>query len=80
MKDLVYLIANPTRPQAYLARIDEVNLKGAALHAIIETNRNALSQAAELDAERKAKGSRGPLHGMPLLLKDNIATLHEEGT
>ncbi|OAX42252.1 amidase signature enzyme [Rhizopogon vinicolor AM-OR11-026] len=65
--------------KAYLARIDEVNLKGAALHAVIETNKNALSQAAELDAERKTKGSRGSLHGMPLLLKDNIATLHEEG-
>jgi len=47
---------------------------------VIETNKNALSQAADLDVERKAKGSRGPLHGIPLLLKDNIATLHEEGT
>ncbi|KAG1872991.1 amidase signature domain-containing protein [Suillus subalutaceus] len=65
--------------KAYLARIDEVNLKGAALHAVIETNPNALSQAARLDAERESKGSRGPLHGIPLLLKDNIATLHEEG-
>ncbi|KAG2347190.1 amidase signature enzyme [Suillus weaverae] len=65
--------------KAYLARIDEVNLKGAALHAVIETNPNALSQAAKLDTERKSKGSRGPLHGIPLLLKDNIATLHEEG-
>ncbi|KAG8216099.1 amidase signature domain-containing protein [Butyriboletus roseoflavus] len=65
--------------KAYLARIEEVNLKGAALHAVIETNPQALVQAAALDAERKAKGSRGPLHGIPLLLKDNIATLHEEG-
>ncbi|KAF8558677.1 amidase signature enzyme [Imleria badia] len=65
--------------KAYLARIKEVNLKGAALHAVIETNPQALAQAAALDAERKAKGSRGPLHGIPLLLKDNIATLHEEG-
>ncbi|KAF9224888.1 amidase signature enzyme [Gyrodon lividus] len=65
--------------KAYLARIKEVNLNGAALHAIIETNPQVLSQAAALDAERKNKGSRSPLHGIPLLLKDNIATLHEEG-
>ena len=65
--------------QAYLSRIEEVNFKGPALHAVIETNPKALSQAADLDDERKVKGSRGPLHGIPLLLKDNIATLHEEG-
>ncbi|KAG1740450.1 amidase signature domain-containing protein [Suillus paluster] len=65
--------------KAYLGRIEEVNLKGHALHAVIETNPKALSQAAALDEERKEKGSRGPLHGIPLLLKDNIATLHEEG-
>ncbi|KAG0703594.1 amidase signature domain-containing protein [Suillus ampliporus] len=65
--------------QAYLSRIEEVNLKGPALHAVIETNQKALSQASALDDERKDKGSRGPLHGIPLLLKDNIATLHEEG-
>lgn len=65
--------------KAYLRRIAEVNLEGPALHAIIETNLQALSQAAALDDERKVKGSRGPLHGIPLLLKDNIATLHEEG-
>ncbi|KAH0831228.1 amidase signature domain-containing protein [Lanmaoa asiatica] len=66
--------------KAYLARIEEVNLKGAALHAVIETNPQAVVQATALDAERKTKGSRGPLHGIPLLLKDNIATLHEEGS
>ncbi|KAN0094600.1 Amidase signature domain containing protein [Tylopilus felleus] len=65
---------------AYLARIEEVNLNGAALHAVIETNPQVLAQAAALDAERKVKGSRRPLHGIPLLLKDNIATLHEEGS
>ncbi|KIJ07519.1 hypothetical protein PAXINDRAFT_102931 [Paxillus involutus ATCC 200175] len=47
--------------KAYLARIEEVNLNGAALHAVIETNPQALSQAAALDAERKNNGSRGPL-------------------
>ncbi|KAF9242305.1 amidase signature domain-containing protein [Melanogaster broomeanus] len=66
--------------KAYLARIEEVNLKGAALRAVIETNPQALLQAAALDAERKIKGSRSPLHGIPLMLKDNIATLHEEGS
>ncbi|KAG6380231.1 amidase signature domain-containing protein [Boletus reticuloceps] len=65
--------------KAYSARIEQVNLKGAALHAVIEINPQALTQAVVLDAERKAKGSRGPLHGIPLLLKDNIATLHKEG-
>ncbi|KAF8840643.1 amidase signature enzyme [Paxillus ammoniavirescens] len=64
--------------KAYLARIEEVNLNGAALHAVIETNPQALSQATALDAERKNNSTRGPLHGIPLLLKDNIATLHEE--
>ncbi|KAG1740449.1 amidase signature domain-containing protein [Suillus paluster] len=64
--------------KAYLSRIEEVNLKGPALHAVIEINPKALSQAEALDDERKEKGSRGPLHGIPLLLKDNIATLHEE--
>ncbi|KAG8705122.1 hypothetical protein FRC09_003128, partial [Ceratobasidium sp. 395] len=65
--------------KAYLARIDEVNLKGAKLHAIIETNPSALSQAAALDDERKKSGKRSPLHGIPILLKDNIATLASEG-
>ncbi|KAG2076360.1 amidase signature enzyme [Suillus decipiens] len=66
--------------QAYFHRIEEVNSKGPALHAVIETNPIALSQAAALDDERKDKGDRGPLHGIPLLLKDNIATMHEEGS
>ncbi|KAG1888411.1 amidase signature enzyme [Suillus subluteus] len=66
--------------KAYLSRIEEVNLKGPALHAVIETNPKALTQAAALDDERKEKGSRGPLHGIPILLKDNIATLYEEGS
>ncbi|KAG2754314.1 amidase signature enzyme [Suillus brevipes Sb2] len=66
--------------KAYLSRIEEVNIKGPELRAVIETNPNALTQAAALDEERKEKGSRGPLHGIPLLLKDNIATLYEEGS
>jgi amidase len=66
--------------KAYLARIDEVNINGAGLRAVLETNPKAIAQAAELDLERKNNGSRGPLHGIPILVKDNIATSHSEGT
>ncbi|KAI0634590.1 amidase signature enzyme [Trametes polyzona] len=65
--------------KAYLARIDEVNLKGPTLRAVIETNPSALAQAAALDRERKKSGPRSALHGIPILLKDNIATLHSKG-
>ena len=58
----------------YLERIDEVDKRGPAVNAVIELNPDALSIAAELDKERKAKGARGPLHGIPLLIKDNIDT------
>jgi amidase len=60
--------------ETYLARIDALNLKGPTLRAVLETNPDALAIADALDAERKAKGPRGPLHGIPVLLKDNIAT------
>ncbi|HWZ28451.1 MAG TPA: amidase [Gemmatimonadales bacterium] len=60
--------------EAYLARIDAVNTRGPMLRAVIETNPDALAIADTLDAERKAKGARGPLHGIPVLLKDNIGT------
>ena len=59
---------------AYLARIERLNKRGPALNAVIETNPDALAIAAALDAERRAKGPRGPLHGIPVLLKDNIDT------
>lgn len=65
--------------EAYFARILEVNHQGPSLHAVIETNPQALNQAAALDLERKIKGARSALHGIPILVKDNIATLHEEG-
>ena len=55
--------------QAYFARIDEVNLKGPALRAVLELNPSALSQAAALDKERKLKGKRSEMHGIPILLK-----------
>ncbi|KAG6808031.1 hypothetical protein H0H92_005635 [Tricholoma furcatifolium] len=65
--------------KAYFARIKEVNLEGPALRAVYETNPTALATAAELDAERKAKGARSALHGIPVLVKDNVATLASEG-
>jgi amidase len=65
--------------EQYSARIDEIDTprkdkRGPALNAIIEMNPDALSIADSLDAERKAKGPRGPLHGIPVLIKDNINT------
>src|SRR6516225_895215 len=56
---------------AYLGRIDDLN---PLLHAVIETNPNAVSIAARLDNERRRGLLRGPLHGIPVLVKDNIAT------
>jgi amidase len=60
--------------ELYLARIHELDRQGPMLGAILELNPDALRIADELDAERKAKGARGPLHGIPVLLKDNIDT------
>src|SRR5213594_2516755 len=59
---------------AYLQRIEELDRKGPALRSVLEANPEALAQAAALDVERKAKGPRGPLHGIPVLVKDNVAT------
>ncbi|MFZ1082262.1 MAG: amidase [Candidatus Kryptoniota bacterium] len=58
----------------YLARIDAIDKHGPALGSVIEVNPDALKIADELDKERKEKGSRGPMHGIPVLIKDNIAT------
>lgn len=60
--------------QHYLARIDALDRNGPKLNSVIELNPDALSIADSLDAERKAGTMRGPLHGIPVLLKDNIAT------
>src|SRR5579864_9342835 len=60
--------------EKYLARIDENDKRGPAINAVIELNPDALSIADALDQERKAKGPRGPLHGIPMLIKDNIDT------
>ncbi len=58
----------------YLARIASLDKAGPQLNSIIQLNPDALTIANALDSERKAKGARGPLHGIPVLLKDNIAT------
>jgi amidase len=60
--------------QKYMARIDAVDRNGPALRSVLEVNPDALSIADSLDAERKSGRVRGPLHGIPILLKDNIAT------
>jgi amidase len=65
--------------EKYLARIDEIDKpdsdkRSPAVNAIIELNPDALSIADALDQERRVKGPRGPLHGIPVLIKDNIDT------
>jgi amidase len=58
----------------YLARIESIDRGGPALRSVIEINPDARSIADALDAERRAGKIRGPLHGVPLLIKDNIDT------
>ncbi|HEX8652097.1 MAG TPA: amidase [Pyrinomonadaceae bacterium] len=60
--------------EKYLAWIEAMDKRGAMVNSIIEINPDALNIADSLDRERKAKGVRGPLHGIPVLLKDNIDT------
>ena len=60
--------------RAYLKRIDDIDRRGPALHSVLALNPHAIDDARVLDAERKAKGPRGPLHGIPILVKDNIET------
>jgi amidase len=60
--------------EKYLTRIEKADKHGPAVNSVIELNPDALAIAAELDRERQAKGARGPLHGIPILIKDNIAT------
>jgi amidase len=58
----------------YLARIDAIDKHGPAINSVIETNPDALAIADALDKERRENGPRGPLHGVPILIKDNIDT------
>lgn len=60
--------------QLYLNRIEQIDKKGPALNAVIELNPDALTIAEALDTERKEGKIRGPLHGIPVLIKDNINT------
>src|SRR6266545_3000088 len=59
---------------AYLRRIRQIDLSGIQLNSVIEVNPDALEIAAELDRERRHGRVRGPLHGIPILVKDNYAT------
>jgi amidase len=60
--------------EKYLSRIEKIDKQGPSINSIIELNPDALAIADSLDKERKAKGARGPLHGVPVLIKDNIDT------
>ncbi|MBZ5665418.1 MAG: amidase [Acidobacteriia bacterium] len=66
--------------EKYLARIHEIDKSGPMLNSLIELNPDALQIADALDQERKAKGARGPLHGIPVLIKDNIDTADRMNT
>jgi amidase len=65
---------------AYLERIEALNLEGPELRAILEANPEARSRADALDSERRNGGPRGPLHGVPVVLKDNIDTADQMTT
>jgi amidase len=60
--------------EQYIARIGIIDKQGPRINAVIELNRDAAAIAADLDRERKEKSPRGPLHGIPILIKDNIET------
>src|SRR3989449_6465717 len=60
--------------EKYLARIEEIDRRGPAVNSVLEINPAALAIAANLEKERKTKGVRGPMHGIPVLIKDNIET------
>jgi amidase len=64
----------------YLTRIEAIDRNGPRLNSVIELNPDALAIAADLDRERASTGARGPLHGIAVLLKDNIATADRMGT
>jgi amidase len=62
--------------EAYFKRIDTIDKQGPAINSVIEKNSEALDIAERLDREWKEKGPRGPLNGIPILMKDNIDTAH----
>jgi amidase len=66
--------------EKYLARIEAIDRQGPGLRSVIELNPDALELADALDKERKQKGPRGPLHGIPIFIKDNIDTADRMST
>jgi amidase len=60
--------------ELYLERIEQIDRQGPALRSVLEINPDAVGIARTLDAEHRSKGPRSPLHGIPVLLKDNIET------
>src|SRR5438309_771540 len=64
----------------YLVRIGQIDKHGPAINAVIEINPDAIEMARTLDEERKAKGPRGPLHGIPVFIKDNLDTADKMST
>ena len=73
-------LTSTTLVARYLARIAAIDKAGPRLNAVIELNPDAARIAADLDRERQAGKVRGPLHGIPVLLKDNIATADRMST
>ena len=71
-------VTSETLVRAYLARIEAIDRSGPALHSIIAVNPQALADARARDAERRAGKVRGALHGIPVLIKDNIES--DDGT
>src|SRR5215218_3959277 len=72
MRNGVYTSRSLT--ELYLKRISSIDKSGPSINAVIEVNPDALLIAAQMDAERKSGKVRGPLHGIPVLIKDNIDT------
>ena len=66
--------------QAYLTRIEAFDSRGPRLNALITLNPNAIREAEALDRERAAKGPRSPLHGIPVIVKDNYSTADMQTT
>jgi amidase len=64
----------PSLVEKYFERIEQIDKRGPAINAVIELNPDAPGIAEALDRERKERGARGPLHGIPILIKDNIDT------
>ena len=60
--------------EKYIDRINDIDKRGPTLRSVIELNPDAEAIAVAMDRERKERGPRGPLHGIPILLKDNIDT------